>query len=155
MLRARSILIGTLGAAFVAGSVMAQEKLDPAVAARHAHMDLYAYNLGIVGGMARGNAEYNAEAASAAASNLAALSKLNQMTYWREGTSNFDLAYSRAKPELWDNLADAMAKSEALTAATETLASEAGNGLEALQAAVGPVGKACGACHEAYRVPDN
>ena len=29
----------------------------------------------------------------------------------------------------------------------------AGNGLEAMQAAVGPVGATCGACHDAYRQP--
>ena len=86
MPRASRIIIATLATALVAGTAVAQDA-NPAIAARKAHMDLYAFNLGLVGGMARGNIEYDADAASAAAANIAALSKIDQSRYWPEGTS--------------------------------------------------------------------
>ncbi len=127
---------------------------NPAVKARKAHMQLYAHNLGILGGMARGNADYDAEAASAAANNLAALTALNQMSYWAPGTDSDALPdESRALPALWENIPDAISKGEALAVAAAALAETAGDGLEAVQAGLGPVGQVCGACHEAYQKP--
>lgn len=154
MPRASRIIIATLATALVAGTAVAQDA-NPAIAARKAHMDLYAFNLGLVGGMARGNIEYDADAASAAAANIAALSKIDQSRYWPEGTSTLDSDATRALPEIWDNIPDVIAKAQALTAAADALAGQAGGGLEALQAGLGPVGQACGACHEAYRQPDS
>lgn len=150
--RSALILAGVLtaGAAIAASH---SNDLPPAVKARKAHMQLYAHNMGILGGMARGNADYDADAASAAASNIAALSNLNQSTYWAPGTDSETVDGSRALPALWENIPDAVAKGEALAAAAATLASTAGDGLEAMQAGVGGVGKACGACHEAYQKP--
>ena len=76
---------------------------NPAVKARQSHMQLYAHNLGILGGMARGNIEYDAGAAQAAANNLAALSTLDQRSYWVPGTSNAELGEAtRALPALWE-----------------------------------------------------
>ena len=127
---------------------------NPAVKARKAHMQLYQHNLGILGGMARGNTDYDAAAASAAASNLAALTTLNQMSYWAPGTDSDTLPdESRALPALWDNIPDAIAKGEALAAASANLAATAGDGLDAVRAGLGPVGQVCGACHEAYQKP--
>lgn len=147
-------LVAALATALLAGTAVAQDA-NPAIAARKAHMDLYAFNLGIVGGMARGNVPYDAAAATAAAGNIAALAKLDQSQYWPEGTSSLDTSESRALPELWDNIPDAIAKGQALAAAADAFAAQAGGGLEALQAGLGPVGQACGACHESYRQPDS
>ncbi len=145
------------GALAVAGTAIADSHagLPPAVKARQAHMQLYAHNLGILGGMARGNAEYSAEAASAAASNLAALSQLDQMTYWAPGTDSDTVEGSKALPALWENIPDAVSKGQALATAAVALSETAGNGLEAVQAGLGPVGRACGSCHEAYQLSDN
>ena len=147
------ILCGALaaGTAFAAG-----HQGNPAVKARKAHMQLYAHNLGILGGMARGNAEYNAEAASAAAANLAALAQLDQTSYWAPGTDSEALpGESRTLPALWENIPDAIAKGEELAAAAVALSETAGTGLEAVQAGLGPVGRVCGQCHEAYQLSDN
>lgn len=129
--------------------------LPPGVKARQAHMSLYGHNIGILAQMARGNAEYNADAAMAAAGNLAALSRLNQMSYWAPGTDSESIEGTRALPKLWDNIPDAIAKGQELATAAAALAETAGDGLEAVQAGLGPVGGACGACHKAYRVPDD
>ncbi|MEL6643632.1 MAG: cytochrome c [Pseudomonadota bacterium] len=151
------ILSLVLGGAVAASAALAGGHTgNPAVTARKAHMQLYAHNLGILGGMARGNAEYDAEAASAAAANLAALAQLDQTSYWVPGTDSDALpGESRTLPALWDNIPDAIAKGEELAAAAVALSETAGSGLEAVQAGLGPVGRVCGQCHEAYQMPRN
>ena len=67
--------------------------VDPAIQgamdARNAHMSLYGYNIAVLGGMARERIPYDAEMASAAASNLAALAGMDQSRYWPEGSDTF------------------------------------------------------------------
>lgn len=152
----RAILPLVIAAAGLAGpgAALAQD-VPPAVKARQAHMSLYAHNIGILGGMARGNIDYDAAAASAAASNLAALAALDQSTYWPPGTDSDTLMESRALPAIWENLPDVIEKAGALRGATEALAATAGDGLDAVRAGLGPVGQACGACHESYQLSDN
>jgi len=130
-------------------------KLPASVKARQAHMQLNAHNVGVLFGMVKGEVEYNADLAKGAAGNLVALSGLNQMTYWESGTDSDSVDGSRALPALWENIPDAIAKGEALNAAAVTLAGAAGDGLDALKAGIGPVGKACGACHEDYQLSNN
>ena len=122
-----------------------------AIKARQSHMQLYAFNLGILGGMARGNTEYNAEAAMAAAANMAALTSLAQSAYWPAGSDNASAEGSKALPNLWTDFAGAAKIGGDLAAASANLAAVAGDGLEALQGAMGPIGGACGACHKTYR----
>ena len=143
--------VGLVGTAALAGSHGGD--LPAGVKARKAHMGLYAHNIGILGGMARGNVEYDADMAAGAAANLAALSKLNQMTYWAPGTDSDSVEGSRALPALWENIPDVLEKAAALTTAADALAATAGDGLEAVQAGIGAVGGACGACHKAYQLP--
>ena len=128
---------------------------NPAVQARNAHMSLYAFNLGILGDMAKGATEYNAELASAIAGDLAAVAALSQAAYWPEGTAQGEVEGSRAKAEIWTDTAGIVEIGQQMAAASTALAESAGGGLEALQAGIGPVGKACGDCHKAYRGPRN
>jgi len=123
------------------------------VEARQGQMKLYAHNLGILGAMAKGATDYDAAAASAAAGNLLALASLNPMSLWTAETDSMMVDGSRANPEMWDNMADVQSKGAALGEALVAMNAAAGSGLEALQGAIGPVGKACGACHKAYREP--
>ncbi|MEE4346330.1 MAG: cytochrome c, partial [Paracoccaceae bacterium] len=46
-------------------------------------------------------------------------------------------------------------KNDDLVTAAKAMEGAAGTDLASLQAAMGPVGEACGACHKAYRVPSN
>ncbi|MEL7150185.1 MAG: cytochrome c [Pseudomonadota bacterium] len=127
---------------------------NPAVTARNAHMQLYSFNLGMLGSMAKGETEYDAEAASAAASNLAALAALNQRAYWVPGTSSDDLPdESRALPAIWEEGSKAGEIGASFAEAAAALAAVAGDGKDAMAAAIGPVGKGCGDCHKAYRKP--
>jgi cytochrome c556 len=58
---------------------------------------------------------------------------------------------TRALPAIWEKPDDFHQHFEDLRAAVDTLAAEAGNGQEAFVAAMAPVGKACGDCHESFR----
>jgi cytochrome c556 len=117
-------------------------------------MTLYGFNLAPLGGMAQGQIPYDAEVAAAAAANLAAVASLNEDRYWLEGTDS-SAGNNRAKSEIWSDPDGFAAEIEKIAAATTALALVAGDGLEAMQAAFGPVGQSCGSCHEAYRAPRN
>ena len=152
-----SLVAVSLAALAVSGTVWAGgHGGNPAVKARKAHMQLYAYNLGKLGAMAKGEAEYNAEAAQTAANNLATLATVSQAGYWAPGTSNEDLGEeTRALPGLWGADSTAMAIGGQMGEAVTQLAAVAGDGQAALGGAMGAVGKACGDCHKAYRAPAN
>ncbi len=150
------ISLSALTVAALASAALAAShggELPASVKARQAHMSLNGFNIGVLAGMARGKVDYDAEAASAAAKNLAALAGMDQSRYWEPGTDSDSLAGTRALPAIWANPEDVASKAAALADATAALAGTAGDGLEALQAGLGPVGQACGACHKAYQLP--
>ena len=130
-------------------------EMDPNVSARMALMQLYAYNLGVLGGMAQGRMEYDADLAQSAATSLYHLSRSGSGRMWPEGTDNFAMDNTRALPAIWENMADFGARFGAMQEATAAMNDAAGNGLEALQAALGPVGMSCGGCHRTYRQSDD
>ncbi|MBI1418125.1 MAG: cytochrome c [Limimaricola sp.] len=141
-------------AAALSGAALAQSAVDPAIKAaidaRHSNMHLFAFNLGLLGGMAQGKIDYDAEAATKAAANLVALSHLDTSRYWPEG-SDTAIEGSHALPAIWTDKADFDAKWAALGTATEAMAAAAGTGVDGLKAALGGVGGACADCHKTYR----
>ena len=146
-------IVGVVAATLVAGIGAAQVAIDPAIKARQAAMQLYAYNLGQLGAMAKGTVEYDAAAASRAADNLVVMLQLDQSAMWPPGTDSDNVFETAAKPEIWANFPDVSGKMKALNEAALVMQGAAGTDLAALQAAMGGVGGACGACHKAYRVP--
>lgn len=140
-------------------AALAESHMDKAIAsaitARQSQMKLYAFNLGLLGDMAKGAVAYDAAAAGKAAGNLAMLSRMDQSRMWPEGSDEMSADKTRALPEIWENLPDVMAKGAAMAEAAAGMETAAGAGLEQLQAAIGPLGGACGACHKAYRAPEN
>ncbi len=129
---------------------------NPAVKARKAHMQLYGFNLGTLGGMAKGEIEYNADVAQTAADNLATLTAMNQMAYWVPGTSTAELGEeTRALPAIWEAGSTAGQIGAEMAEAAKQLAAVASDGQAALGPALGGVGKGCGGCHKAYRQPNN
>ena len=138
-----------------AAPVMAQQSPEmQAMKARQGLMNFYAMNLGVLGGMAKGAVPYDAAMAGTAAANIAGVSQLNLSMLWPEGSDDMSLDGSRALPVLWENMADVGAKSAALREAAAAMQTAAGTDLAALQAAMGPLGAACGDCHKAYRTPE-
>lgn len=148
---------GSLVAAVLATSAIGDSHADKAIAAavkaRQSQMTLNSFNIGLLGGMAKGDIEYDADAATAAARNLAALSQLDQSRLWPKGSDNVSLGAdnTRALPAIWEAGSTVGDKGMALATAAIALEQAAGGGLDALQGAMGAVGKACGDCHETYR----
>jgi len=126
------------------------------IQARQSFMKVYSFNLGLLGAMAKGEADYDAKLASAAANNLLAAAKMDNSAMWPAG-SDADAEglkdKTRAKPENWTTWPEASEKHQALTDALTAMAAEAGNGLEAVQVNMGAVGDGCKGCHESFRVP--
>ena len=148
-------LLSTAGVATAAFAGGHGGELPPEVKARQAHMALYGFNIGVLGGMAQEKIPYDAEAATKAASNLAALAKLDQSSYWSPGTDSDSLEGSRALPKLWDEIPAVIEISQKFVGATEAMAAAAGDGLDAVKANIGAVGGGCSDCHKAYRKPQN
>ncbi|KAA9008892.1 c-type cytochrome [Histidinibacterium aquaticum] len=150
----RSLALAAAAALF-AGALPAQDQAtEAAIGARQAHMNLYAHNLGIVGGMARGNIPYDAEMAQTAAADLALVAQVSQQAYWPEGSSVEATDETRALPAIWENMEEFRGYADQLVEAAMDLESVAGDGQEALGAGLQGVGQACGGCHEDFRQED-
>lgn len=125
------------------------------IAARQGFMQILAFNIGTLGGMARGNIEYDAEAAQTAADNIAAMMDVDGRVFWAEGSDNAALGdVTRALPAIWENPQGFGEEWMALAAAANGMSEAAGGGLESLQGAIGALGGACGSCHRNFRQSD-
>ncbi|CUX81941.1 MAG: Cytochrome c556 [Roseibaca calidilacus] len=142
-------LYGAALVAAFAAPALAQDM--NAIEARQGQFKLYGHNIAVLGGMAQGRMDYDAEMAQTAADNLFHLTRHDQSRLWPEGTDSSMVMETRAKAEIWENLDDFTAKFVALQEASAALQGVAGDGLDALRPAVGAVGASCGACHEDYR----
>lgn len=141
-----------MGLAIAATGVAAQD-VGQAVKARQGQFQIMAINIGTLAGMARGTAEYDAEAAQAAADSLVAVSMIHQPPLWVEGSSEMDIDGTRAQANIWDDIPDFLSKWEDFGAGATAMQAAAGTGLEGVQGAIGGVGGACSACHDVYRAP--
>lgn len=147
-----AVAAGLLSVAVI-GSAIADESENPAVKARTSIMQLYAFNLGTLGGMAKGEMEYDAEAATRAANNLVVLTQIDQSAMWPAGSDNASDPSTRALPAIWKNFPDVSAKGQAMAEAAVAMQAAAGQNVDALKAAMGDLGGSCSACHKAYRAP--
>lgn len=132
-----------------------EKQLMAAAKARQAQMQLYNFNVATLGAMAKGDVEYNADVASAAANNLAALASLDQSNYWLPGSDNASIEGTRALPAIWESGSDIGDKGAAFGAAVMAMKDAAGTGLDGMRGAMGPLGGACAACHKEYRARAN
>lgn len=148
-----SILLATAFAT-LASPLLAQDVSGP-VKARQGQFNVLAINLGILGGMARGSVDYDAEAAAAAADSLVGVSMIHQPPLWPDASDEMSIDGTRAKAEIWDNWDDFEAKWAALGPAAEAMKTAAAEGPDAIAPALGALGGTCKACHTAYRAPAN
>ncbi|MDU8911531.1 cytochrome c [Aestuariicoccus sp. MJ-SS9] len=139
----------------LAGGTAFAQDYSAQLKARQGEMRIMAINLGILGSMAKGETEYSAEAAQAAADTLVAVSMIGQAPLWPAGSSEMDIEGTRAKAEMWDNLPDVLDKWAAFGDAAKVMQAAAGEGQAALGPALGTVGGTCKACHDAHRAPAN
>ena len=129
---------------------------EAAIKARQATMQLYSHFLGQLGAMAKGDVDYDAEKAGVLAASLASVAGIDQSAMWPPGSDNTTLGdMTRALPAIWTTFPAISEKGQAMGAAVEGLQGAAGNGLDALRAAMGPVGGSCSDCHKTFRLSTN
>lgn len=151
-----TLLLAAALAVFAMGAV-AQEAEDPfadAVEMRHGLMLQMATDLGKLGGMAKGEATYDAAMASRSAANIAAIASVLSMDQFPAGSEYQKSADSFALPAIWATPDDFMAKITDLNTAAAGLQVAAATDLDGLKAGMGQIGGACSACHKAYRQPE-
>jgi cytochrome c556 len=139
------ILVATCGGfSMSAGAQFA--KTEDAIKYRQSAMFIQGQHVGRLGAMAAGRVPYDATAAVANAEVVAQISKLPWAGFG-PGTEG-----GKAKPEIWQEQAKFKELSEKLMSNTDKLlaAAKAGN-LDALKAAMGPLGETCKSCHDAFR----
>lgn len=126
---------------------------DKAIKARQAMFQLYGFNVGILSDMAKEKTPYDAAIATEAASNLSAAANLGQSLFWPQGSDDATdgNARTRALPVIWETYPAVNEKADDLKTAVAALLPVAGNGLSALQGALGDVGKSCKGCHDDFR----
>lgn len=146
-----------LGLAVIATVTMAASQSDKTVnktvAARQALMEMVSYNTGLLGGIAKGEVEFDATLVNSAATNLNALAKFDTASLWIAGTEQGAVDGSRAKAEIWSDAAGFADDFAALEKAGADMMGAAD--LDAVKAGMGAIGGACKACHESYRGPEN
>lgn len=148
-----SALVGSVAVLAYADGHISDKQIAAGIKARQSQMQLYAFNLGMLGAMAKEEAPYDAAAASSAANNLAALASMSQAAYWLPGSDSDSVESTRALPAIWAADSKVGEKGKNFFDAVMEMQSAAGTDLGALQATIGAVGKSCGGCHESYRKP--
>jgi len=142
---------GTIALAPPAEAQNAERPFDNQIRARQGMMRIQAVNLGVLSAMARGQMEYDAETAQAAAANLAATGTIDQRFFWPAGSSLFEVDNTRAMPEIWEDYDGFLANWVTYTEAAAALQNVAGDGQEALGQGLAVVGRSCGTCHESFQ----
>jgi len=152
----KSLILAAGAATLFAGVAAADGHLGKAVKARQSLMQIYSFNLGQLGAMAKGTVEYNSDNANAAAQNLLHAVSMNQGAMWPQGSDNGAMGdKTAALPEIWSTYPAITEKGKALITAVEGLVKVAGTDLAGLQGAIGGVGGACGSCHKTFRQKKN
>lgn len=140
---AKTLVVSAL---LMTGSAFAEtEATTPEVVARQDFMKSFGHAAKALGAMAAGELAYDAAAAEVARQTLINGAAAIEAKF----TANVEDAGSTAKPEIWTNWDDFLAKAKGLGAAAAALdvASAASIG-----AGMGALGGACKACHGDYRV---
>lgn len=128
--------------------------IEKAIKARQGLFQVYAFNLGQLGAMAKGEAEFNAEAAQNAADNLLAAATMKGGAMWPAGSHKAAVpGKTRALEKAWTTWPAIGEKSEAMVTAATAMQANAGS-LDGIKANIGAVGAACKGCHDEYRAKD-
>lgn len=128
---------------------------DMEIKARQGFMAYRAVNIGTLAGMAKGEVEYDAAKAKTAADALLASASFDMSMLWPAGSDNSANPKSTATAAIWADGSTIGDESAKFKAAAEAMAGAAGTDLAALQGAMDGLGRACGSCHKAFRVPSN
>lgn len=148
----KTLLTGSVALALgvgIATNAMAQAKPEVLVKQRQAAMTLQGKYLGPIGAMLKGAAPYNADVV---ALNATFLENLARMPWdgFQQSTSGVK---SDAKPEIYTDAGKFRAAADTLEAETAKLGAAArAKNEKGVRDTFGGVAKACGGCHDAFRV---
>ena len=154
----KTIALTAVALATSAGiSLAASHGGNPAVKARQAHMSLYGFNLGVIGAMAKGEVEYNADAAMAAAEQPGRADLDQPDELLAAGHDNGALGEeTRALPAIWEAVPGRDGKGQAVNGRSGRVWQPSPvTDRKRLAPALGAVGGACNECHKTYRQSDN
>ena len=134
----------------VAQTALAQAKPETLVKQRQSAMTLQGKYFGPMAGMAQGKVPYNADTV---AMNTAFLDALSRMPWDGFAESTKDTTVKTAAlPAIWSEPAKFKEAQDNFQKAVQALVAVSRGGDEAAQkAAIGGVGKTCGACHQNFR----
>ena len=124
------------------------EATDPLVIAQQGLMKSFGGAAKALGGMASGEVAYDATAAEAAKAVLRTGSADIHVKFEKAGSD----PASEAKPDIWTNWDDFVAKATALNKAATALDVASAEGIKA---GMGAIGGACKDCHTNFRVASN
>ena len=152
------IKVGTaIACAFAATTAIAQDGPTPeeqaaaSVENRQAVFKLLSFNMGPLGGMLRGNVEFDATLVETNATHIADLGEMIPALFAAD-TTGVDGLDTKALDSIWGNMAGFEEKAEALVMAANAAAEAAAGGDRgATMQAVGGIGQACGSCHDDFR----
>lgn len=157
--RSAGLGLTLLAAVTLAVSVQAQddeptpeELAQSATETRQAVFKLLAFNMGPIGGMARGQVEFDAALAERNARRIAALAPMIPELFAARDTRDFDVE-TEALPVIWDNMDEFQEKAATLEEAALTFAETASGGDRAqVLGGLRAFGATCGNCHDDFRV---
>jgi len=133
----------------MATNALAQAKPEVLVKQRQAAMTLQSKYLGPIGGMLKGAIPYNADVVAVNATFLENLSRMP----WDGFQASTSGVKSATKPEAYSDAAKFKEAAERLEDATAKLGAAArAHDQAGVKATFGAVAKACGGCHDSFRV---
>jgi len=141
-----------VGLSLTAPGIAAQDPLKKAIKARQGEMQLRAFNVGPLFGMAKGKIDYDADLAKKLAGNLKLMLDLDNGRAWAKG-SDIDnyMGDTTALPNIWTTYPEIADYGKKYVKAVNELAAVAGDGADALKSKMGAVGKSCKGCHDEFR----
>jgi cytochrome c556 len=150
----KKALMATLASLTLAAPLALAHLVDeqPLQSYRQSYFTLLAMNFGPIAGMVKGEVPWNEEMLMARAADFKAVTTVDVSRAFAPGS---DKGTTRAKPAIWDNTDDFVAKYRDLQAAADKLLAAAKTGeRDAVAAAVRDTGGACKACHDEYKSKD-
>ena len=136
--------------AFAQNSDISKEQAEHAIETRQSIFHLQGWAMGPLGGMLKRQIEFDANLAKQSGERISHLAPMITDAFQTD-TRGFDIE-TEALDTIWENKDDFAKKADRLVQAANELvaAAESGDQGKTLRAAA-VVGKACGACHDAYR----
>ncbi|MCB1363931.1 MAG: cytochrome c [Rhodobacteraceae bacterium] len=147
----RFSFLSALVIAATSTAALAQDGPTAEQKARQGMMRIMALNMGVLGGMAKGEMPFDAAKAQGSADTLVAVSGIHQGNLWPQGSGMDDSMTSEALGTIWEKPQEFASDWSAFGEAASGLQAAVAGGQAALGPAMGKAGKACSGCHETFR----